>query len=819
MHDSRRLVILGDPHICPAEFPLWENEIIPDINALRPDRVVILGDLSGWPDTGSTRATGEAVRRLSALEAPWGTIIGNHDLENNEFASDEAAVAMMLRAAGRERPGWVVEEEAFAVIGLDNTFWRRNAVSSNEIVISGEQIDWWRATLERLGEKPVIMACHAPLIGSGVQLLPELHAWGGNAYASQNDLPGRLLRVVYEHPNILFWFSGHIHLGQHYRDALTRRLGVCFAHTGTASPGSSRDGYRHSRVLDFGPWGYRIGTYDHCLRAMEPELEVSGARPLPALVRERRRILGKRYVPRDPATMEQPAPALAREGFRFFWISDTHSTAPLLPLQQRVARWASREALSLMPDAVILGGDITHQADPTQAAAFLAAFLTPGIPRHFIRGNNEGAGVGPLPGTTSVTLCERLAEAGQVWLLSAADPDEAGRALDRYLNERDATKPSLVFCHFPPEETGEARLRALEGSPAPVHWVCGHLHEALESVTGSLRRTVSAGADPVKARGSLPEAMVIDWDGENALIRRIPVAERFINPPREPVHFPGLAAYDSGENLLRLALGHRIRAIQFRHGRVGGPPSETDQALVRQYRCEVPGGFLSLHLPAFSHPAQGLNRDEQSASLEYARALRLDDLTIHLPEVSADQLFDPGGRLLETPWARHCLETYTWLAALALENGAQISFENVYNKRVNPPGKELLGTQPWHLLRFVEAVRERLAARGIGPVERVGIIFDAGHAFADVQMAKRHGIGDWLMRVGPYLQLAHIHQVVKANHQPITHPCGPYINFIGLIAAFRDAAPRPFPLLVEVREPAVALASYQCLLGTGLLYA
>ena len=817
MNHTHRLVVLGDPHLLSSEYALWENEIIPDINALKPDRVVILGDLSGGAQTGSAEGTAEAVRRFAGFSAPWETIIGNHDLQHSDFATDEAAVAMMLHAIGRERPGWVVEEEEYAVIGLDNTFWRRNPISKNEIVISREQIDWWRATLKELGEKPVIMACHAPVIGSGVMTLPELHTWGGNTYANQSAHPGEILQVLYEHPNVVCWFSGHIHLGQHYRDAISRRLGVFFAHTGTASPESSRDGYRHSRVLDFGPQGIRLGSYDHCLRTMDATLEYTHPLPFPEVVRERRRDLDQRFVPRDPATMEQPSPALRRKGFRFFWISDAHSTAPLIPLQQRVARWATREALSVMPDAIILGGDITHRADPAQAQAFLAGFRPHRVPQYLIRGNNEGAGVGPLFGVHSIALSEPLPQAGQVWLLSAANPEEVGQGLDRYLQERDAAHPSLVFCHFPPEAAGEARLKALEESPAPVYWVCGHLHEALESRAGNLHRLVSAGADPVKARGSLPEAMVIDWDGEQPWVRRIPVAERFLNPSRQPVHFPGLASYGSGENLLRLVLEHRIRALQFRHGLVGGMPSEAERALARQYRCEVPGGFLSIHLPAFSRPEEGLDWENQSASLEYAREMRLDDLTIHLPNVTADRLYDPEGRLLETPWAAQCLETYTRLAAFALEMGAQISFENVYNKRVNPPGQELLGTQPWHLLRFVEAVRGRLAQQGVGPVERVGIIFDAGHAFADVHFSKHHGIGDWLMRLGPYLQLAHIHQVLKpGNHHPITHACGPYINFIGLIAAFRDAAPRPFPLLIEVRDPAQALASYHCLKATGL---
>lgn len=70
-----------------------------------------------------TVGTRDAVAALSGLEAPWASIIGNHDLESAEFQS-AAAVAMMLNALGRKKPGWVIKDEVLAIVGLENTYIR-----------------------------------------------------------------------------------------------------------------------------------------------------------------------------------------------------------------------------------------------------------------------------------------------------------------------------------------------------------------------------------------------------------------------------------------------------------------------------------------------------------------------------------------------------------------------------------------------------------------------------------------------------------------------------------------------------------------------
>ncbi len=820
MPSSHRIAILGDPHIRSAERALWDREIIPDINALDPDLVLVMGDLSGGPNFGSSQSTQEAVETLSALRAPWLSIIGNHDLQSPEFATDEAAVAMMLKALKRDQPGFAIEREPFAVIGLSNTFWRRNPVNKNEIVLDDAQIDWWERELIRLAHKPVIIICHAPPIGSGVIVLPELHARVGNAYVNQSHIPGRIQEIIWQHPNILFWFSGHNHLGQHYRDAIRQQTGVLYAHTGTASRISSRDGYRHSRILEIGEAGYKLRTYDHGLRAIDPDIDFTGSDPLSVMMENRRRFLNARFIPCDPESMVQPAPAALRGGKaqRFVFLSDAHSTAPLLPIQQRVAEWCRRKIREIAPDAIILGGDITHRPEQDQAAAFLESLAIHDIPKYYLPGNNEGPDFDFPPEVEAITGC--IQQGQRIWHLATTNGEDAEASVDALLSRLPDAGDCLVFAHFPPFMAGSERLDRLENAPCRIHWICGHRHDARHSVSGSLHVTICAGLDPIKVRSALPELLVVDWDGATAAVRRIEVSRKFLNPIRPALHRVGLAFRGSGETLLRLALEHKIASLQFHYHHSLGLPGECELELAREYRRRLPSGFLSLHLPNFPHPKEGPDLVDQEASLQYAEAMALDDLTIHLPNVQAAMLFQPDETFQESKWARECVETYVALAARAIRMGAQISFENVYNKSIHPLGEERLASKPWHLLRFVERVRQRLGEEGFTRQEtqKVGIIFDAGHAFADAQMTKYHGLADWLLRVAPYLQLLHIHQVTRnphgpgtVNHQPISNISGPLINYTGFLSALGDVISHPLPLLIEVREQEAALLSYTTL--------
>ena len=819
--ENFRLFILGDPHIEASELGLWQ-ETVTHINTLAPDAVLVLGDLTGGKWTGTREGMTEAVRILSRLEAPWFTIIGNHDLQAAEYTTDAEAVAGFLTFTGRKTPWFSRDLGPLTVIGLSTTQFRSNPVTPHEIVLNEEQLSWFSDELKRKADRPVLVLCHAPPIGSGLLTLSELHCASGNAYVNQNHVPGKVQRLILDHPNILFWFSGHNHMGQHYRDALTCRVGVHFIHTGVVSKRKSRDGCRHSRVLDILATEWRISTFDHALGGIDKTLDCVGSGGLRPWLEYRNIMKGRRRVALEPDTMRQgpgrntkPAGAL-----RFAFLSDFHGTRHLSVTQRRIVEWCVRQIRAHQVDRVILGGDLTHHAQWEEAKAVVEELGIEDVPIDYLPGNNEAqcleektAGFPNVHLLSGAIVQHGWAE--NVFLLATTSGASVANATKDLIALAPQDGNLLVLSHYPSEATGVAPL--LNGRK--VTWICGHRHRHEVRDEGGLAVHVSAGLDPVKVKGQRPELLIVDWDGETAHVQRIEIPEKSLRGAGPFPHVFGLACRGTAEDLVSMAIAREIPALQFHYSHVRGNPTDAELASVRAFRERFPNGFLSLHLPNFPMHPDGPRLEDAVDWLNWGKSAGVDDLTIHLPKAEAGMLFDEDKNLRDTPWARRCLSTYLELAKFCLSSGAGLSLENVYHKNRVLAGEEKLGTRPWHLISLVAWLRRALLQAGYSEsqTERVGIIFDAGHAFSDVTVTKEHGLAEWVGLIRPYLQLMHIHQVRindegrRTNHHPITDLTEPCINYLGFLAMVGSATARRLPLLIEVRDREAALASWQTL--------
>jgi predicted phosphodiesterase/sugar phosphate isomerase/epimerase len=818
--ENLRLFILGDPHIEPSELGLWQ-ETLAQINRLSPDAVLVLGDLTGGKWTGTQEGMTEAVRVLSELKAPWFTIIGNHDLQAAEYATDADAVAGFLSFTNRESPWFSRNIGPLTVIGLSTTRFRDNPVTPHEIVLSDEQLSWFSEELKRNAGRPVLVLCHAPPIGSGLLTLSELHCASGNAYVNQNHVPGRIQRLILDHPNILFWFSGHNHMGQHYRDALTCRVGVHFIHTGVVSKRKSRDGCRHSRVLDISSTQWRISTYDHALGGIDTALDCVVPGGAETWLAYRKMMKGRRRVALDPSTMRQgPGTTTKPAGtVRFAFLSDFHGTRNLTATQKRIIEWCVRQIRASQVDRVILGGDLTHHARWEEAQTFVAELGIEDLPMDYLPGNNEAICLtGETPHFENVRLLTgQLAQQGwaaNVFLLATT----SGASVQSATQDLTALAPKdgnlLVLSHYPPDLSATAPL--LNGRK--VFWICGHRHRHEAREEAELEIHVSAGLDAIKVQHQRPELLIVDWNGETAAVQRLEIPEKDLRGSGPFPHFFGLACRGSAEELVTTAIAQDIRAVQFHYSQSRGEPTAAEVAAIQTFRAQFPDSFLSLHLPNLPLPPEGPRLEDVAEWLTWGRAAGVDDLTIHLPKAEAGMLFDEEKNLRDTPWARQCLATYLELAKFCLSSGCGLSLENVYHKKPVQPGEEKLGTRPWHLITLVERLRQELLLAGYSERQtaQVGIIFDAGHAFSDVTVAKEIGLAEWVQALCPYLRLMHIHQVrisdgQKTNHHPITALTEPAINYLGFLATVGSLASKRLPLLIEVRDREAALAGWRTL--------
>ena len=97
------IAVLGDLHMQPKDEPLFQQaaDQLAAVVAHPTGRVVQLGDLGGYNNgPGSAACFATANQWLATLHAPTLLVVGNHDLEGEEFATDEDNLGAWQQARG-----------------------------------------------------------------------------------------------------------------------------------------------------------------------------------------------------------------------------------------------------------------------------------------------------------------------------------------------------------------------------------------------------------------------------------------------------------------------------------------------------------------------------------------------------------------------------------------------------------------------------------------------------------------------------------------------------------------------------------------------
>ena len=262
-----RLVVMGDlSHSAEASPEL--DEAIEDLNRLQPDIIMVTGDLD------DSRQGFDAVSKtLRTFDGNVLPAIGNHDLEVEGCETDEANIKLFVDRFRLENHYYAYEHSGLRFITLSAERHRSLPWQPHEVFLSGEQLDWVRQTLEAHPATPTIVQCHAPVFGTHIPVVPTVHVRSTNAYINHNHHPERILELIGQYPQIILWFSGHSHLGQGYPNSICYHRGVYFVHVGVHGSRATRDGRRHSRVVEFEPDHILIRTYDHAKRTIVPRCD------------------------------------------------------------------------------------------------------------------------------------------------------------------------------------------------------------------------------------------------------------------------------------------------------------------------------------------------------------------------------------------------------------------------------------------------------------------------------------------------------------------------------------------------------------------
>jgi predicted MPP superfamily phosphohydrolase len=174
-----RIVQLTDVHIGPMINGKWLRRVVNKVNALKPDLIVITGDLVD----GSVQELGKHVAPLADLRAANGTffVTGNHEYYSGAEEWCAYVTSLGIRVLRNERVSIPVNASADASFDLAGI----NDLASRHF--PGEGADLNKALAGRDNHKTLILLAHQPVVideaaAMGVDLQLSGHTHGGQIW-------------------------------------------------------------------------------------------------------------------------------------------------------------------------------------------------------------------------------------------------------------------------------------------------------------------------------------------------------------------------------------------------------------------------------------------------------------------------------------------------------------------------------------------------------------------------------------------------------------------------------------------------------------
>lgn len=478
--------------------------------------------------------------------------------------------------------------------------------------------------------------------------------------------------------------------------------------------------------------------------------------------------------------------------FTFVIIADTHIPAICGTAQHASLEWAIGDINKKKPSFAVVAGDLTAYGDKSAFEAFLEKQKKLGVPCYTVLGNADMR-------NTENKLYARSLRTGYTIEINGCkvvcvDTSEGSISSDdRAAVERCGDK-DIIIMHHSIEGLDESS-REFITTWANKHSACiihAHSHRNRNYYIGSTHVIGIRCLDPDKSIEKEPCLSYFDVNDNGITLKE----ELFDFPHNNLADFRekiGISCFDI-YNDIDFATQNNIKNIEIRKFDGSDVELEFLKKKVEKWRSDG-GHIVSVHMPNLKWNKSGVDGLEMwDKALRIVKAVDAETVTIHPPRAVCI-----GDMSVDSPVWKF-LVNYFYERISALPKNTAAGIENIHSSAKEKDNDErFFGYTPLEIINFVDSLNKKFG------FERVGVVFDIGHARNNGPHSGKNTIGVWEKMIGKRTTAYHIHQVGEGNgyvnHTAIDNWAGgPYICFTTFLWAWQSGIINHRPMFMEMRH-------------------
>lgn len=479
--------------------------------------------------------------------------------------------------------------------------------------------------------------------------------------------------------------------------------------------------------------------------------------------------------------------------FTFVIIADTHLPSVEGTAQYASLDWAIGDINNKKPAFAVVAGDITASGDIAAFEAFDERIKALSIPCYTVLGNADMRTYENAKYAHSLRTGYTIdMDKCRIVCLDTSDGEinPEDRATMKKCGEKD-----IIIMHHSLEGLDENSREfitewASERSGVIIH---AHSHRNRDYFIGKTHVIGIRCLDPDKSvekepclsyfnvndNGVKPSEVLFDFPCDN------------LKDFREKI---GISCFDI-YNDIDFATQNNVKNIEIRTFNGSDEELEFLRKRVKQWRNDG-GEIVSVHMTNLRWNGSSIDGlDMWEKSVRIVKNVEAETVTIHPPRAVRIGDMSKGSPMWEY------LVDYFYDRISELPQSTKAGIENIHSSAKEKDDEErFFGYTPQEILGFVDALNEKFG------FERVGVVFDIGHARNNGPHGMRNTIGVWEKMVGRRTTAYHIHQVSRkdegmANHTAISNWAGaPYICFTTFLWAWQSNTVNHRPMFMEMRH-------------------